>query len=285
MSELTLGMSYTDEVVVKPAPNGLLGPATTVIVDEDPHWAMGLDHRVSDFVKVSVVHGEGANAKSVVIHEGDDDDFFRNEVPFVIKVEFKASTFGTTPQEVNNLIEMYIEAATQKAVEREFWTGELRDGMDDSNHLASTAAEVVNPSVGSPVKTKYGLALLEQALGDHGIGERGVIHATRGVASALGFKGSNGRIETPIGNYLVAGTGYTGSGPEGTAPSGDQAWMYATGPVVVRLGPSEMYQDSTRVSIDTRNNTIHYQGYRAASAYWTNNSHFAVLVDLAEDYS
>lgn len=284
MSELTLGTSFTDEVAVKAAPFGLLGPATTVVVDESPHWAMGLDHRVSDFVKVSVIRGEGTNASEVVVVDGEGD-FSRTEVPFVVKVEFQASTIGTTPEEVQNLIETYLEVATQKAVEREFWTGELRDGVDNSNHLASPEATVVNPAVGSPVKTKYGLALLEQALGNRGIGERGVIHATRGVASALGFKGSNGRIETPIGNFLVAGAGYTGSGPDGDVPGGDQAWMYATGPVVVRLGSSDYYQESARTSIDIRNNTIHYQGYRTATAYWTNNSHFAVLVDLAEDYS
>lgn len=285
MSELSLGVDYRDPVVVTPAPYGLLSPAATVIVDEDPHWVMGLSHGVSDFAKVSVIYGEGAGARRVVVHEGDDSTY-REAVPFVVEVEFTASAMGTAAEEVRDVVEMYLEAATQKAVEREFWTGGLREGMENAHYLASSDAEVVNPAVGSPVKTKYGLALLEQALGDDSIGGRGVIHATRGVASALGFKGgSNGRIETPIGNYLVAGSGYTGTGPDGEEPTGDQAWMYATGPVVVRLGPADMYQEREKISLDIRNNTIHYKGLRAAAAYWTNNSHFAVLVDLAQDYS
>lgn len=284
MSELTLSTSFREEVAVKPAPYGLLGPASTVQVDTDPHWVMGLNHSTSDFVKVSVVRGEGDTAEEVVVVPGDGD-FYRNEVPFVVKVQFQASTLGTTPAEVRSIVEMYLEAATQKAVEREFWTGDLREGVENSNHLASSAATVVNPATGSPVKTKYGLALLEQALGDKGIGERGVIHATRGVASALGMKGSNGRIETPIGNYLVAGTGYTGSGPDGELPGGDEAWMYATGPVVVKLGSADLYSEDLKTSVSIRDNTIHYTGYRAATAYWLNNSHFAVLVDLAADYS
>src|SRR5690606_23389728 len=113
MSELALGTAFYEDVAVTPAPYGLLGPASTVIVDENPHWAMGLTHRTSDFVKVSVVRGEGTNAKSVEVVSGEGN-FTRNEVPFVVKVEFKASTIGTTPQEVRSIVEMYLEAATQK---------------------------------------------------------------------------------------------------------------------------------------------------------------------------
>jgi hypothetical protein len=285
----SLSTVFRDTAPVEPAPYGLLSPATTVITSDEAHWQAGFEHLTTDFVQVLNVGAEGTTVSAIVVP--GEGDFSREYIPFSVKVSFRASTMGNTPEEIRTVVENVLDAATQKAVEREFWTGEIAKQMvaDEPDHpnlyLASAAADIVNPAVGTPVKTKYGLALLEQALGDSGIGERGVIHATRGVASALGIKGADGRIETPIGNYLVAGTGYTGSGPDGSAPTGDQAWMYATGPVTVRLGKSDLFQKTIHQAVNTSNNEIEYTGYRTAAVTWSNNSHHAVLVDLASDYA
>ena len=285
----SLSVVFRDTAPVEPAPYGLLSPATTVITSDEPHWQAGFEHLTTDFVRVLNVGAEGTTVSAVVTP--GTGDFSREYIPFFVKVSFRASTIGNTPEEIRNIVENILDAATQKAVEREFWTGEIAKQMiaDDPAHpnmyLASPEAEIVNPAVGTPVKTRYGLALLEQAIGDCGIGERGVVHATRGVASALGIKGSDGRIETPIGNYLVAGTGYTGSGPNGEEPTGDQAWLYATGPVTVRLGKSDLFQETIHEAVNTRNNEIEYTGYRPAAVTWSNNCHHAVLVDLASDYA
>lgn len=276
---------FRDVVPVRPAPYGLLSPAATVIVDSDPHWQAGFEHRSSDFVQVHNIAIEDQTIE-VTVADGEGD-FSKEYVPFSVRVSFTASTFGNKPEEVREAVQMYIEAATQKAIEREFWTGGIAKQLDESpnRYLASEDAVILNPASGTPVKTKYGLALLEQALGDNGIGEAGTIHATRGVASALGIKGNKGVIETPIGNTLVAGTGYTGTSPTGEAPTGDQAWMYATGPVVVRLGASDIHESSLTSAVSINNNTIKYSGYRTGAVTWLNESHFAVLVDLAADYS
>lgn len=285
----SLSVVFRDTAPVEPAPYGLLSPATTVITSDEAHWQAGFEHLTTDFVRVLNVGAEGTTVSAIVVP--GSGDFSREYIPFHVKVSFRASTIGNTPEEIRDIVESILDAATQKAVEREFWTGEIakqmvaKDPDHPNKYLASPEAEIVNPAVGTPVKTRYGLALLEQAIGDCGIGERGVIHATRGVASALGIKGSDGRIETPIGNYLVAGTGYTGSGPNGEEPTGDQAWLYATGPVTVRLGKSELFQETIHEAVNTRTNEIEYTGYRTAAVTWSNNCHHTVLVDLASDYA
>lgn len=295
---VSLSTVYRDVAKVKPAPYGLLSPAVTVIEDNSVHWQGGLETGVSGYASVEIVSADGT--KTVVVAPANTDKSLTREYhPFQVRVAFSPSTLGFRPDEVKSMVQDYAEAATAKAIEHEFWTGALAEALaveadpgipgsgftSPNRYLASTGATEVNPSAASPVKTKYGLALLEQALGDCGVGERGVIHVTRGVGSALGIKGSNDRIETPIGNYVVAGTGYKGTGPDGADPEGDEAWMYATGPVTVRLGPVEVFPDRTSDAVNTSKNNIEYEAVRTAAISWSNDCHFAVLVDLSQDYS
>lgn len=295
---VSLTTVYRDVARVKPAPYGLLSPAVTVIEDNSVYWQGGQETGVTGYASVEIISADGTK-KVTVAPANTDKSLTREYVPFQVRVSFAPSTFGLTPDEVKTMVREYAEAATAKAIEREFWTGALSKALTvpvdpetpgsgytpPNRYLASSGAQVVNPAADSPVKTKYGLALLEQALGDCGVGERGVIHTTRGVGSALGIKGSDGRIETPIGNYIVAGTGYTGSGPDGDDPTGDEAWMYATGPVTVRLGPVEIFPERTSDAVNTSTNKIEYEAVRTAAISWSNDCHFAVLVDLSQDYS
>lgn len=51
------------------------------------------------------------------------------------------------------------------------------------------------------------------------------------VARTLIRADGDGRLRTPAGNLVVAGQGYTGSGPDGSAPAAGTSWIYATGPL------------------------------------------------------
>lgn len=223
-----------------------------------------------------------AGTRITVVEPGTGNDA---EVrPVTIEAEDICSTFGFGPREREERALAAMEACTQKALEFELWEGRLGMAAGFNNkRLASPDAQDVTPGTG-PVKVKYGLALLEQALANTGCGVRGVIHANRAVGSALGGKDVDGHLETGLGNVIVAGTGYTGTGPDGTMPAAG-TWMYATGPVTVRLGDAFVPAEEIGQRVDTRVNTIATKALRSAAADFDGCAHFAVLVDLTLDYA
>jgi len=204
--------------------------------------------------------------------------------PVTVEFEDIISTFGNTSEDrVASALET-ADLYTQKALEFELWEGRLATAAGFPNkYLASTSAQDVTPG-SAPIKVKYGLALLEQALANAGSGVRGVIHANRAVASVLGGKDVDGHLETPLGNMIVAGTGYTGTGPDGTMPTAG-TWMFATGPVAVRLGDAFVPAEEIAQRVDTRVNTITTKALRTVAADFDGCAHFAVLVDLTLDYA
>lgn len=144
----------------------------------------------------------------------------------------------------------------QWEVERTLWDGTTRSpyGAVVSNYprLASnmvvgtgtprdvalqTAATVVSGGVYDP---KVGLGVLEDALGACYNG-RGVIHVPQMLIPGLAGAGllirEDGGLYTHNGNRVIAGAGYSGSGPDGVEPSGASKWMYATGPLLGYRGP------------------------------------------------
>jgi hypothetical protein len=209
---------------------------------------------------------------------------WRDYKPFGIEAYDKCTTFGYEKRDVEQRAIDALELCTQKAVEAEFWTGELAttNSYDDNRYLASTAAVDVTPS-GGPVKVRYGLALLEQALASCGCGARGVIHATTEVGSVLPVKQKGDHLETQLGNYIVVGSGYPGTGPDGTAP-GTGVWMYGTGMVTVRLGTSEAVGTRNQ-QIRASDNTWEARAQRVAAVVWDGCCVYGVHVDLALDYA
>lgn len=265
------------------APYGLLS-----LVDPD---SMTTDRWIGGIVQESVactgtlqlldVCGSGTPLK-VVQPVGNPN---QNYTPFGIEVYDECSTFGITERDSRQRALDVFENCVGKGIETEFWRGTLakQNAYADNRYLASPNATNVTPGVG-PVKIKYGLALLERALGDAGCGTRGTIHVTRDVASVLGAKDVDGHLETPLGNYVVAGTGYTGHGPDGTHPN-PGTWMYATGPVSVLLGEPQVPETEEFQNLDLDVNMYRSRVQSAAAVTWDGCAHFAVYVDLALDYS
>jgi hypothetical protein len=176
----------------------------------------------------------------------------------------------------------------QKAIEIEFWNGDiakLLDSDNDNRYLASAQAIDVTPTAGTGVKTRYGLALLEQAIADSPLGAQGVIHAPRDVASALKVKADGKTLRTNLGTPVVAGVGYSKKGPTGVVAGAGKAWMYATGPVSVRVGPTIVTPEKLNQAINTRINEIQYFVDGSAAVTWSTTNSYAVLVDLTLDYA
>lgn len=274
--------------VVEPAKYGLLNSETLVTPEgEEKKWVAGayidsiscnVNSRILEICDPSHKVDVTAAGKRIV-----------EVVPFFVETEYECSTFGFEANDYFGKAVRAIELCQGKDIEHELWTGELAAQDASSNpsrYLASVSAVSVAPS-GTPLRPAHGLALLEKALGDCGCGTRGYIHATRDVASSLRkYIKPNGNdvLETNLGTGFIAGTGYTGSGPDGSVPSGQLRWMYATGQVSVGLGKVETTPPTRSEAIDTEINSVIVKAERPAFASWDGCCHFAVLVDLSLEY-
>ncbi|NLU77772.1 hypothetical protein HCA58_05050 [Micromonospora sp. HNM0581] len=120
----------------------------------------------------------------------------------------------------------------QQSLEHYVWTGEA----DTTPHLAAASTLVLGDSDAAPVALESGVGLLESHIAKQA-GVLGVLWAPRWTAGWLVSKSltrlEGPRLVAPLGNpFAFAQT--TGVGPGNAAPDEDEAWLYGTGPVMVR---------------------------------------------------
>jgi hypothetical protein len=273
------------------SPFGILSPATTTYSHDEDYFTSGFTYEVEDAgVKIAngIMYGANQTPAITVIDNTDSTERFKTYYPFDIQASIRLSTFGTTPDEVKASATKALDLVTQKAIEIEFWNGDVAKTLtsdNDNRYLAGAQTVDLTPTPGTAIKPRYGQAILEQALADAALGAQGVLHVTRDVASALKVTADGETLRTNLGTPVVAGIGYSRRGPDGAnAPTG-KAWMYATGPVSVRLGAVHIVPEKVNQSVDVRINQIEYFVDRAAAVTWSTSDSFAVLIDLSLDYA
>lgn len=270
---------------------GILSPATTVYDHNDDFWTSGITYENQDAGLV-VANGSifGANPVETVtvIDNSASKEHFKTYYPFDVKASVKVSTFGTNPAEIEASAKTALDIVMQKAIEIEFWNGDiakLLDSDNDNRYLASAQSVDVTPTAGTAVKIRYGLGLLEEALGNASVGSNGVIHVPRVVGSALNLDTDGKKLVSPLGNSVVSGVGYSKKGPTGAVAGAGKAWMYATGPVSVRIGQTVVTPGKLNQAINTQINEIQYFVDGTAAVTWSTTDSYAVLVDLTLDYA
>lgn len=270
---------------------GILSPATTVYNHEDSFWTSGITYENQDaglVIKNGSIFGATPVEEVTVVDNTDSPEHFKTYYPFDVKASVKVSTMGTNPAEIEASAKNALDIVMQKAIEIEFWNGDiakLLDSDNDNRYLASAQAVDVTPTAGTGVKVRYGLGLLEEALGNAPLGAKGVIHAPRVVQTALNLEKDGAKLVTPNGNAFVSGVGYSKKGPTGVDAGAGKAWMYATGPVSVRIGPTIVTPENLNQAINTRINEIQYFVDGSAAVTWSTTDLYAVLVDLTLDYA
>lgn len=271
---------------------GLLSPAVTVHEVDTQWFTTNMMYKVGDagvkVVNYPIAGGSGTN--KTVVDNSANQNLYRLYYPFSVEASISVSTMGTDPEDIKKTLNDAIDVVTQKAIEREFWHGDIAKTLTSPNanrYLASNTAVDLTPVSGTGVKTHYGVAILEKALGDATIGSAGVIHMNRDVASTLKLEKNEDQtaLLTPLGSGVVAGAGYSAAGPTGVVAPQNQSWMYATGPVTVYLGPATVTPDEVRQAVNTQNNTITFYMDRPAAVTWSTSNLYAVLVDLTLDYA
>lgn len=277
------------------SPFGILSPAATVVEDPSVNWLDGFTYEIGD-ARVSVrnyaISGGSTDADGSEVVAPNESPALLTYRPFLVESNFHASTFALSPENVEARAAEALAFVTQKAVEREFWNGDVAqtltwDGSEGNRYLASAEAIDITPTPGTGLRARAAQALLEEALGNATVGSAGVLHTSRAVASILAPKHDDAAktLKTNLGNSIVAGSGYSNLGPNGAPTTGNLRWIYATGPVTVRLGPIDYRPLKVSQAVDIRQNTTEYTASRAAAVTWSTSNLYAVLVDLSLDYA
>ncbi|PSK57982.1 hypothetical protein B0E38_01827 [Streptomyces sp. 111WW2] len=129
------------------------------------------------------------------------------------------------------------------------------------NVLTATADDLTPPE--GPLSVAQGVAVLEGCLAES-YGGVGTLHVPAGAAALLGCCNvlredpASGALRTLAGNCAIIGAGYSylNLGPGGLPADPGTAWLYITGPVVIRRGPVDVIPDRSRASasVNIRNN-------------------------------
>lgn len=256
-------------------------------------WMRGIKWRPDGCIEVAVWDPNCANFPKADKSEPPDIEAMLEVDPFVIEHAYGCKVIGNVALDAyRELVEDQLDNGTPKALEFQFWTNTLASRMQS---LDSSATEITGLTSAAAIVTgstifdrQVGLAMAGKALADCGAGTIGMIHAPSWLVQLWWNDGAlavddNGYLVTAVrGDRVVAGSGYPGTGPAGTAaPTALQTWIYATGPVEVYLGPVTNLGETIAESFSRTTNDVEFRAERTALIRWDPCCHTAVLLDGA----
>jgi hypothetical protein len=255
----------------------------------DERWIRGFDYEFDTLPTVRLLTTNDESVSDGTLYDGTGAPQYLRYVPFFVEVEDFSSTFGLLGEDRFKKVKNQLEAATQKAVETELWDGRTALGDPNDNLFLSKEDTAVAAASGA-YSPAIALEYLEQAISNSPTGERGMIHMTRDVASALGSRilykeesESKGYLITRLGTPVVIGSGYSGNGPigaTGAEASATNKWMYATSHVEVHLGKIEVVDNNLSQGVDATINDMRIKAYRPAAVTFDPSIHYTVRVTL-----
>lgn len=274
MSNLTFGppVVIDDGHVPEPPPHSLLLTPGVRKEPGDPHWLSG----AAVYPYPGSVPGEWDPCLTGTFREKDEGEplesqYFASFVAY-LPITCSAMSIGD-PEEFAGRAEIAMDAVQSFSIERQLSQGTgvaTNPFLADANHtLTDAVATAQTPEVA--------LAFLEDVIGE--TGKQGMIHATPPVVSRW-F--DQDRLDLPLvtvnGTRVVSGGGYKGATPSGrAAATAGESWVYATGPVEVRVG--EVAVLDIKEVLDRSNNDVTFRAERYALVTWDGQLQAAVLVD------
>jgi hypothetical protein len=266
------------------APLHSLVRAVDTTRDADPDWERGMQYAPEATGGYRALSGCTAQ----VLDYGADDgpapvvDY----QPWELEVQDPCpTTFGYDEAAVTARMQRAFDAVESYGIAHELWTADLSVADSDAG-----AGRDPNPALTrgptvlgtGPVNPRRGLGMLEAAIGDALRGQQATLHISRTARPFFPELVKVGQLlYTNIDNLIVADAGYPGSAPEGAADAPDVAWIYATGPVVVRRSPLFMGPTALNETVDQATNTIRRTASKVVAATFDPAALFAVPITLA----
>jgi len=274
---------------ITPSEFGLFTVAKPDTRSKEDQWVRGFSQEW-DTTLYGLVNYDDTDSTSQALVANSTPERYTEIKPFFIEAEDLRSTLGFTGLDYVARVKRQLEGATQKAMERELWSGEIRKGESHANKaLSDSTATLVNST--TALSVQRALALLDFELADTSpAGENGVIHMTKDTAGLLAanymiFHNEAGHLQTISGTKIIIGSGYTGAGPDGVTgatASATNKWMYGTGTVKTVLGDVDVVADTLAQSYDVsgNQNDMRIKAIRPAAVYFDPSIHLAVRLDL-----
>lgn len=219
----------------------------------------------------------------------------RNHQPVILSSKFECSTMGGDWDFYRQSALDQLIAGEPAAAEQELWEGTLAaaaidagDDAYDDNLWLTKHGIAVDLTGGDGVTPARAVGLLEQFLADTGFGGAGMIHLQPQLLAHLyaDVHVVGRRIYTARNTLIVAGSGYTGTGPaasDGGAPSAPPdgtVWAYATGLVTYRNGPIQVIPDDESEAVMRAANDVTVYAQRSTAGTWDSCAVGAALVTL-----
>lgn len=278
---------------IVPSAFGLLAVAKPENSADEDRWIRGFSQEYETTVD-TLTNWDDTDTNSFVLVNNATVNYYDEIKPFFIEIDEVRSGLGFLGLDRIARLKRQLEGVTQKAMERELWSGDVRIAQSEDNKaLIGSTASVLNS--GAALSPRRALALLEHTIAttSHG-GEQGIIHATRDVVALLSSNSNmifheTGRdhLQTMGGTPVIAGSGYTGQGPASVTDGSQTAsatnkWMYATGTVKTYLGDVDVVNDNLSQAYDVagNQNDMRLKAIRPAAVYFDTSIHLAVRVDL-----
>ncbi|MFF2612369.1 cupin [Kitasatospora sp. NPDC058046] len=245
--------SYVEAIPGTPLPHGILGASCTTVTDvseEQIHELNGVEWMALGCCPVKVWTDP---CEADPPGPPPDKEFCRPETehaaPIHIYAGAECSAPGWSYDEARAHAEASLALGEQQAVETGFWRTKLTANAVD-----------LTPAAG-PLSIAQGVAVLEGCLAES-YGGVGTLHVPAGAAAILGCCNllredpASGALRTLAGNCAIIGAGYSAenTGPGGIPAAPGTAWLYITGPLVIRRGAASVIPDRPGPSVNTRNN-------------------------------
>lgn len=217
-------------------------------------WATGpldlLPHEISSGIEIEQYLCGGGHlypAQCETDHtypakEFDDWDGTATSYPFAAYVGRECGALGQPLDRFETWARQLLVSNEQRLVEQAFWGGETVLGN------SGALIEATPADLGAATSVKAGLAVLEQWAAENLV-TRGIIHARPNVAAYAGGAGllardqtlvnaNDARWTTHMGNMVVFGSGYAGTGPADEAVTATTEWLAVTGRVAIFRSPT-----------------------------------------------
>lgn len=203
--------------------------------------------------------------------------------PVAYRVRDECTTLSGTLD--TSRVERMADAVASHVIAEELWEGALTQANTydtrgetgrTNNYLARDTATVVGTG---PYPIHEALALLEEAARRDAGGQQVVIHMPIRLMPDSGLVRNGNLLYTQTGALVIADSGYTGTGPEGEAVTDEAAWMYATGPVQVRMTSVDISTEP-RETVNMATNRRTVWGNRVFAATFDPCTHYAIQAAL-----
>lgn len=187
---------------------------------------------------------------------------FCSAEPFEAVGSYDCSVVGRDSGEAFDIARRRLMAWEGRQVERTLWTGITSNGSVAPSFAFGNPGcglEPVDLNPAGAVNPVSAFSLLEERLADE-VGCGGLIHVPSSVVAYLKAQRQIEVVGTemysPLGFQIVAGRGYTGSGPAGVAAAVGTAWIFGTGPMLVARSNMFMVPDAVGEAVNRRINSI-----------------------------